>query len=94
MKFEPGIYMDRQLENGMIFSPYARADLQQRFGYTNTASLDTVEFDFDDADFSAALLTGFNLKMSKSTTVSGEIRGKMSADSQTIAGKFGLKYRL
>jgi len=93
VKFEPGIYMDRQLENGMIFSPYARADLQQRFGYTNTASLDGVEFDFDDADFSAALLTGFNLKVSKSTTVSGEIRGKMSADSQTIAGKFGLKYQ-
>ena len=41
VKFEPGIYMDRQLENGMIFSPYVRADLQQRFGYTNTASLDT-----------------------------------------------------
>ena len=92
VKFEPGIYMDRQLENGMIFSPYARADLQQRFGYTNTASLDTVEFDFDDADFSAALLTGFNLKVSKSTTVSGEVRGKMSADSSTIAGKFGLKF--
>ena len=92
VKFEPGIYMDRQLENGMIFSPYARADLQQRFGYTNTASLDTVEFDFDDADFSAALLTGFNLKVSKSTTVSGEVRGKLSADSQTIAGKLGLKF--
>jgi hypothetical protein len=90
-KFEPGIYMDRQLENGMTFSPYARADLQQRFGYSNTASVDTVEFNFDDADFSAALSTGFNLKMSKKTTVSGEIRGKVSSDSSTIGGKLGLK---
>ena len=90
-KFEPGIYMDRQLENGMTFSPYARADLQQRFGYNNTASVDTVEFNFDDADFSAALSTGFNLKMSKTTTVSGEIRGKLSSDSSTIGGKLGLK---
>ena len=84
--------MDRQLENGMIFSPYARADLQQRFGYSNKASVDTVEFDFDDADFSAALSTGFNLKMSKKTTVSGEIRGKLSSDSSTIGGKLGLKF--
>jgi outer membrane autotransporter protein len=91
LKFEPGIYTDRQLENGMTFSPYARADLQQRFGYTNTASVDTVEFGFDDADFSAALSTGFNLKMSKTATVSGEIRGKLSSDSATIAGKLGLK---
>jgi hypothetical protein len=30
--------------------------------------------------------------VSKSTTVSGEVRGKMSADSSTIAGKFGLKF--
>ena len=92
LKFEPGIYMDRQLENGMTFSPYARAELQQRFGYTNTASIDTVKVDFDDADFSAALLTGFNLKVTPSTTVSGEVRGKLSADSQTIAGKLGLKF--
>ena len=91
-KFEPGIYMDRQLENGMTFSPYARADLQQRFGYDNTASVDTAEFNFDDADFSAALSTGFNLKMSQTTTVSGEIRGKLSSDSSTIAGKLGLKF--
>ena len=92
VKFEPGIYMDRQLENGMTFSPYARADLQQRFGYSNTASIDSVEIDFDDADFSAALSTGFNLKMSKTTTVSGEVRGKLSSDSSTIAGKLGLKF--
>jgi outer membrane autotransporter protein len=83
--------MDRPLENGMTFSPYARADLQQRFGYSNTASINGAEIDFDDADFSAALSTGFNLKMSQTATVSGEVRGKLSSDSSTIAGKLGLK---
>jgi outer membrane autotransporter protein len=91
VKFEPGIYADYQLENGMTFSPYARADIQQRFGYNNTSSIDTVEIDFDDADFSAALSTGFNLRMSESTTMSGEVRGKLSSDSGTIGGKLGIK---
>jgi hypothetical protein len=90
-KFEPGIYADYQLENGMVFSPYARADLQQRFGYRNTTNIDGREIDFDDADFSAALSTGFNLKMSDRATVSGEVRGKLSADSSTLGGKLGLK---
>lgn len=91
IKLEPGIYMDRPLENGMIFSPYARAELQQRFGYSNTATIDTREVSFDDADFSAALSTGFNLKMSKTATMSSEVRGKLSSDSWTVAGKIGLK---
>lgn len=91
VKFEPGIYADFQLGNGMVISPYARADLQQRFGYSNTASASGVESEFDDADFSAALSGGFNLKMSPSTTVSSEIRGKWSEDSSTVSGKLGLK---
>lgn len=91
VKFEPGIYADYQLENGMVISPYARADIQQRFGYSNEASIDTVEMEFDDADFSAALSGGFNLKMTERATLSSEIRGKWSTDSSTIAGKLGLK---
>ena len=91
IKFEPGIYADYALENGMIFSPYARADVQQRFGYTNTASIDGVDIDFDDADFSAAVSTGFNLKMSERSTMSGEVRGKWSSDSSTVLGKVGWK---
>ncbi|WP_274627919.1 autotransporter [Arvimicrobium flavum] len=91
LKFEPGIYADYELENGMIFSPYARADIQQRFSYENTASIDGVRFAFDDADFSGALSTGFNLKVSQSTTLSAEVRGKASSDSTTLAGKIGLK---
>jgi len=91
VKFEPGIYADYQLGNGMVISPYARADLQQRFGYSNTASVDDVESEFDDADFSVALYSGFNLKMTSSTTLSTEIRGKWSEDSSTISGKLGLK---
>lgn len=91
LKLEPGIYADFQLDNGMTISPYARADFQQRFGYKNTASIDTAEVDFDDADFSAALSTGFNLKMSATTTMSGEVRGKLSSDSATIGGKLGVK---
>ena len=91
IKFEPGIYKDMQLDNGMVFSPYARADLQQRFGYENTSSIDGVEIDFDDANFSAALSTGFNLKMTQTATMSGEVRGKLSDDSTTLAAKMGLK---
>lgn len=91
VKFEPGVYAEYALESGMIFSPYARADLQLRFGYENTASADTRTFEFDDEDFSAALATGFNLRMNPSTTLSGELRGKASSDSTTLAAKLGLK---
>ena len=91
VKFDPGVYADYQLQNGMVISPYARADLQQRFGYSNTASVAGDESEFDDADFSMALSSGFNLKMSAATTFSSEIRGKWSEDSSTISGKLGLK---
>ncbi|UVK36970.1 autotransporter outer membrane beta-barrel domain-containing protein [Mesorhizobium sp. AR10] len=91
IKFEPGVYADFQLGNGMVISPYARADLQQRFGYSNTASVFGVESEFEDADFSVALSSGFNLKMTQSTTLSSEIRGKWSQESSTISGKLGVK---
>jgi hypothetical protein len=91
IKFDPGVYADYQLGNGMVISPYARGDLQQRFGYSNTASVFGQRSDFEDADFSVALSSGFNLKMSSSTTVSTEIRGKWSEDSSTVSGKMGLK---
>ena len=74
-----------------MISPYARLDLQQRFGYTNYASIDGQRVNFDDADFSAAVMTGFNLKMSDMATLSGEVRGKFSADSATLGGKLGVK---
>lgn len=91
LKFEPGIYADYQLENGMTISPYARADIQQRFGYNNEASIDGVDMEFEDADFSAAASGGFNLKMSPRSTLSSEIKGKWSSDSTTVSGKLGLK---
>lgn len=91
LKFEPGIYADYQMENGMVFSPYARADVQQRFSYRNTSDLAGTEFDFDDSDFSAAVSTGFNMRMTQSATLSAEVRGKFSSDSTTVAGKLGLK---
>lgn len=91
IKFDPGVYADYQLGNGMVISPYARADLQQRFGYSNTASVSGLKSNFEDADFSVALSSGFNLKMSSSTTVSTEVRGKWSEDSSTVSGKLGLK---
>ena len=91
VKFEPGVYSDIAMEDGKVFSPYLRADIQQRFNYTNTAEIDGQEISFDDADFSVAALAGFNLRVSDKTTVSGEVRGKFSSDSATAAGKLGLK---
>ena len=91
LQFAPGIYGDYRLSNGMTFSPYGRLELQQRFGASNTTVIDTRKIEFDDADFSTALSTGFNLKMTDATTLSGEVRGKWSADSSTIGGKLGLK---
>ncbi len=79
------------MEDGKVFSPYLRADIQQRFSYTNTAEIDGQEISFDDADFSVAALAGFNLRVSDKTTVSGEVRGKFSSDSATVAGKLGVK---
>lgn len=91
VKFEPGIYADYQWENGMVFTPYARLDIQQRFGYENSANLGGQDFDFEDDDFSAAISSGFNVRMSQHATLSAEVRGKLSGDSSTIAGKLGLK---
>lgn len=91
VKFEPGIYADYQLDNGMTISPYARADIQQRFSYDNTSEIAGTDFHFDDADFSAALSGGFNMKMSERATLSAEVRGKWSSDSTTAAAKLGLK---
>lgn len=91
VKFEPGIYGDFQLGNGMVISPYARLELQQRFGYRNQTSVANTRFDFDDADFSTSLSGGFNLRLSPSSTVSTEVRGKFSSDSTTLAGKLGYK---
>lgn len=91
IKFEPGIYADYALGNGMTISPYARLDLQQRLGYTNYAEIGGRRVDFDDADFSAAAMAGFNLKLSETATMSAEVRGKLSSDSSTLAGKLGVK---
>ncbi|PBC19022.1 autotransporter [Mesorhizobium sp. WSM4311] len=91
VQFAPGIYGDFKLENAMVFSPYARLELQQRFGAKNTTEIDTRKVNFDDADFSAALSTGFNLKMTEATTLNGEVRGKWSTDSSTLGAKLGLK---
>jgi hypothetical protein len=93
IKFEPGIYGDFNLDNGMAISPYGRLELQQRIGYENTGSVEGLDFEFDDADFSAALSAGFNLKVTPTTTVSSEIRTKLSSDSETFAGKLGVKVK-
>ncbi len=91
LKFEPGFYGDFALDNGMAISPYARLELQQRIGYSNTASIAGMDFEFDDADFSVALSSGLNLQLSKTTTLSGELKTKFSSDSQSLAGKIGIK---
>jgi hypothetical protein len=49
------------------------------------------EIAFDDADFYAALSTGFNLKVSELTTVNGEVRRKASSDSSIVGAKLGVK---
>jgi hypothetical protein len=93
LKFEPGIFGLYPLENGKVFSPYLRLDIQQRFSYNNESSVQGTEFDFDDADFSGAIAGGFNYQISKITTLSAEARAKVSEDSTTYAGKIGLKAR-
>ena len=91
VKFEPGIYADYQLRERHGVQPLCEGRPAAALRLQNTAIIDTREIDFDDADFSAALSTGFNLKMSQSATVSGEIRGKLSSDSSTFGGKLGVK---
>ncbi|MBX3570550.1 MAG: hypothetical protein KF914_21005 [Rhizobiaceae bacterium] len=93
VKFEPGVFATYQLEGGKIFSPYLRSEFQQRFSYKNTSSVEGTEFNFDDADFSASVSAGANYKFTEVWTASAEVRGKFSADSQTLAGKVGLKAR-
>ncbi len=91
VKFEPGLYADFKTEGGMVFSPYTRLSLQQRFGYKNESSVGGIDFDFEDSDFSASLAGGFNLKATQRLTFSSEINGKVSSDSNQVAGKAGIK---
>jgi len=91
VRFEPGIYAEFKMDNGLVFNPYARLTLQQRFGYENTGRIGAQDFEFKDADFSASFATGFNVKTSQRLTFSSEVSGKLSGDSSTIAGKAGLK---
>jgi len=93
VKLEPGIFAQYPMEDGRILSPYARLTLTQRFGYENESSLEGVDFFFDDADFSAALAGGVNYQVSKTTTLSSEVLSKVSSDSNTFAGKIGIKAR-
>ena len=80
--------------------PLAGAVVGNRIGGGPTFGTDTIlrnavpdqhVRDGRGADFSVALSSGFNLKMSALTTFSSEIRGKWSEDSSTISGKLGLK---
>ena len=93
VKLEPGIFAQYPMEDGRILSPYARLELTQRFGYENTSSLEGVDYFFDDSDFSASLSGGVNYQVTKTTTVSSELRSKYSDDSTTFAGKIGIKAR-
>ena len=92
LKFEPGIYTDHKLENGMTLSPYLRAEFQQLLGYKNKSSLGGVNYSFDTSTFSAGLSGGANLQINPTTTLSSEIKVKASADSRSVAGKLGLKF--
>ena len=93
VKLEPGIFAQYPMEDGRILSPYARLDLTQRFGYENTSSLEGVDYYFDDSDFSLSLSGGVNYQVTKTTTLSSELRSKYSDDSTTFAGKIGIKAR-
>ncbi len=92
LKFEPGIYMDHKLDNGMSISPYLRAEFQQLLGYKNKSGIGGVNYEFDTATFSAALSGGANLQINPTTTLSSEVKVKASADSRSIAGKLGIKF--
>jgi outer membrane autotransporter protein len=91
VKFEPGLFAQYVLENNKVFSPYIRAELQQRFGYRNESSLDDVNFEFEDSDFSASFSAGANYKFAEAWTASAEVRTKLSSDSNTFGGKLGIK---
>jgi hypothetical protein len=91
VKFEPGIYADYKWDNGMVFSPYLRGELQERFSYTNEGTIDTVNYNFEDSNFSGGLAAGFNLRTTSQFTVSSEVRGKWSDDASTISAKLGVK---
>jgi hypothetical protein len=93
VKFEPGVFAQYVLEDGKIFSPYFRSEFQQRFAYSNEGSVNGMNFEFDDSDFSVSLSGGANFKVSDMTTISAELRGKVSDDVTTFAGKIGAKFR-
>lgn len=75
----------------MVFSPYLRGELQQRFSYTNEGTIDTVNYNFEDSNFSGGLAAGFNLRTSTKFTVSSEVRGKWSDDATAVSAKLGVK---
>lgn len=93
VSFEPGISTSAVL-GGFTVSPFARGLLSARFGYDNTASVNGVDFDFDDSDFTIGAQVGANAVLGKNFTAGALVEGRTSGDENSILAKLSLKYTI
>lgn len=91
--FEPGVSTSVAVGD-YIVSPSARAILQARVGYNNSAAIQGVDFDFDDGDLllggQLGAATRFNERLSGGVFV----EGRLTEDSRALLGKLSLKYTI
>jgi hypothetical protein len=91
--FEPGVSTTTKVGEFLV-SPFARGLLAARFGYENTSSVNDVDFDFDDNDFTIGGQLGANANLGKNFSAGALIEGRTSGDESAILGKLSLKYTI
>lgn len=90
--FEPGI-STAFLVQGARVSPSARLLFEQRVGYTNEASLNGLDLDYDDADFTFGGELGATANFTEALSGSAFVGGRLTEDQSTILGKLSVKYQ-
>ncbi|WMS44149.1 autotransporter outer membrane beta-barrel domain-containing protein [Acuticoccus sp. MNP-M23] len=93
LNFEPGVSTAFVLDNGVRINPTARALMQLRVGYDNTAGINGTNFSFDDADFTVGGELGATANLTERLTAGAAIQGRLSEDQRSIFGKLSLSYR-
>ncbi len=93
LTFEPGISTAVLMSNGVRINPSARALMQLRVGYDNTAGVNGTTFAFDDSDFTIGGELGATANLTERFTAGAAIQGRLSEDQRSIFGKLSLTYR-
>lgn len=93
VSFEPGVSTAFQTGDAVV-SPFARLVVGTRLGYENSADIGGNSFDFEDGDLFGGAQFGANVRLTDRLAAGALIEGRLTEDSQSLAGKLSLKYTI